>query len=304
MLRLKDLKEDGLMRQIAAQIKTDASVIAGIGDDAAVLAFTKDKYLLFKTDCVVEGTHFKKETPAFLVGRKALARNLSDIAAMGGIPRHAVITLGISADKPVDYALGIFQGINDLAGQFKVNLVGGETSRARPTFISIALLGEVEKKYLTLRSTAKAGDLIFTSAALGNSFKSEKHLKFIPRIEAARFLVKNFKPSAMLDISDGLIKDLKRLLYKSDKGAVLFEELILLSKGASLKSALYEGEDYELLFTLDADKAAALVRKLKAEKKFSFNCIGQIASRQCGLILYDRKLRPLRIKEAGFEHFR
>lgn len=303
-MKIRDIGESALIERIAGKIITDASVIHGIGDDAAVLKFTKDKYLLFKTDCVVEGVHFHKNSPAYLVGRKALGRNLSDIAAMGGLPRYAVITLGISAERSVDYALGIFQGIKDLAKRFKVNLVGGDTSRARQTFVSIALLGEVEKQYLILRSTAKTGDLIFVSGALGNTLSSGKHLKFIPRIKEARFLVTRHKPSAMVDISDGLVKDLSRTLERSRKGAFIYEELLPLAKGANLKSALYEGEDYELLFTLPGNRAARMVRLLKKERRFFFTCIGEIVDKQCGLVLFDRALRPRRIKEKGFEHFR
>ena len=170
--KIKDIGELGLIRKLSQAISTDKSVIKGIGDDAAVIKFTSGKYLLFKTDMVVEGEHFTSKTPARLIGRKALARNISDIAAMGGIPTYAVISLGIPPIAKAAYAMELFRGINEIAKKFHINIVGGDTSRASRIVISIALLGWVEKSKLVLRSTARKGDLIFTTGNLGASFKT------------------------------------------------------------------------------------------------------------------------------------
>jgi len=302
--KVRDIGELALIKILGSKIRTDRSVITGIGDDAAAIRFTNGKYLLFKTDMVVEGVHFTRKTPPTLIGRKALARNISDIAAMGGVPRYAVISLGIPASTKINFIKEVYQGIIKLAKEFNINIVGGDTSKSSKVFISIALLGEVGKSALVLRSTARKGDLIFITGKLGNSFKSRKHLKFIPRIKEARFLVRNYKPTAMIDISDGLILDLNHILNASKRGAFIYEEFIPQVKNSSLNRALYNGEDYELLFTLPGVKAARLIKGLKKGKiKIALSCIGEIVDKKYGLILVDKRYRLQSSKARGFTHF-
>ncbi|MFC1631727.1 thiamine-phosphate kinase [Candidatus Omnitrophota bacterium] len=297
---LKQIGEFGLIARLNKSVATDKSVIRGIGDDCAVIAHTPDKYLLFTTDMLVEGVHFSQRAATFTqIGRKALAVNISDIAAMGGIPKYAVISLALPKRISVRRAENIFRGINTLADQFGINIVGGDTVRSNKIVISIAMIGEVKKRDLTLRSGAQIGDLIFVTGHLGGS-RRLRQFNFIPRIEEAQKLVKGFKPRAMIDLSDGLAADLKRIAKASQVGALIFAELIPLSRGCSLNSALFDGEDFELLFTLSLDAARKFYRK---KIKFPVSCIGKIVQRKRGLAIIDKKskLRPL--PDKSFKHF-
>jgi thiamine-monophosphate kinase len=160
------------------------------------------------------------------------------------------------------------------------------------------MLGIVEKKYLCLRSKARVGDIIFVTGELGGSILG-KHLRFTPRLKEARFLVKNFPVNAMIDISDGLTQDLGHILKESAKGAIIYADLIPVNKQASLKDALYMGEDFELLFTLSPCQA----KKLFLRGLTNFRPIGEITHKKYGLRLVDKKGREKIIKPKGFQHF-
>ncbi len=275
------------------------SVKTGIGDDTAVLPFNAREDLLLTTDLLVEGTHFTKQTPPDLVGRKALARNLSDIAAMGGTPTCAVVSLGLPKNASTTYVKKVYQGLNRLAKAFSVSIVGGDTVKSRNFVINIALLGTVAKGRAILRSGARAGDHIFVTGPLGGSFKSDRHLTFTPRIAQAQYLLKNFRPTAMIDISDGLAGDLGHLLEESCVGAVIDEEKIPLHRGVSLKMGLYDGEDFELLFTLRPNQANKL---LKQKNKLFFR-IGAIIKDQKKLYVRQKNNDIRLINSQGFTHF-
>ena len=257
-MRLKDLGEFNFIKRVSKTIKLSTEVVKGIGDDAAVLRYTKDKYLLFTTDMLLEGKHFnifvgdRHACPlqARVVGKKALSSNVSDIAAMGGIPKFAVISVGLPGSLNLKYADEIYKGIKKVADKFSVNLVGGDTVSSKKIVINIALIGEVERENLTLRSNAKEKDAIFVTGNIGGSIKG-RHLNFTPRLKEARFLVKNFKINSMIDISDGLLADLGHILEDSNKGAEICEKAISISKNAiGFDSAIREGEDFELIFSL------------------------------------------------------
>ena len=251
-------------------------VVHGIGDDAAVLKLDARRYQLFTTDMLVEGIHFTLRSPAKQVGYKALACNISDIAAMGGLPTCAVVSIGLPSTIKMSYVQDLYLGMAALAAKFSVSIVGGDTVKSDQLTINIALLGEVEKKHLTLRSGAKPGDMIFVSGALGNTLKTAKHLNFMPRIKEARFLVQRFRPSAMMDISDGLAGDLGHILKASGVGAVLEVDKIPKNPGATLDSALTGGEDFELLFTLPPARGRKLIEYTKSQNEFTFAYIGVI----------------------------
>lgn len=300
MKALKDIGEFGLIERIAKRISNDKFVIRGVGDDAAVIAYTKDKYLLFTTDMLIEGVHFRRKEATFVqIGRKALAVNISDIAAMGGIPKYAVVCAGLPGGLCLRAVDDMMRGINTLAREYGINIVGGDTVRARHIVLCISLIGEVKKSNLTLRSGAKAGDLIFVSGTLGGSGRL-KHFNFIPRVKEAQQIIKKFKPSALIDISDGLVSDLQRLAEQSRVGAVIFEQLIPLSRGVSLQSALYEGEDFELLSTMSLDSARKFYKK---RDEFPITCIGKIVEKKRGLTLIDKKAKVRSLKQRGFRHF-
>jgi thiamine-monophosphate kinase len=295
---ISELGEFGLIKRIRKQVKTDASVIRGIGDDCAVLDYTGDKYLLYTCDMIVEGVDFTAKDDRALVGRKALAVCVSDIASCGGIPRHGLISLGLPAHTPVSDIDRIYKGLNSIAREFKVNIVGGDISKAPGLTIDVSLLGQVEKNKLVLRSKALPHDVIFVTGAFGGSIKG-KHLSFIPRLKDARYLVKNYKVNSMIDVSDGLIQDLGHILEESKAGAVIYEDLIPVNPWAKgLKSALCDGEDFELIFTVSLKDS----RKLKAANR-GFTPIGEIVAGKYGLTMVDRDLKQKKVGLCGFNHF-
>lgn len=298
-MRLSDLGEIALIERIKKSISTDSSVVKGSGDDCAVLKLDAKRYTLATSDLLVEGTDFTHKDDAYLVGRKAIAVSLSDIAACAGIPRYCLVSLGVPAATKVAFAARLLKGMRDIAKIYRLNIVGGDLSRARQLVIDVSIFGVVEKKNLVLRSGARCGDIIFVSGALGGSI-SGKHLKFTPRLKEARFLAQNFKLNSMIDISDGLAQDLNHLLRESGVGAVIYEELIPLDKAAAgLCDALYSGEDFELLFTMPLEEARRLIRK----KMKPFRPIGEIRDKSCGLRLIDRNNREKILKPGGFRHF-
>ncbi len=297
------LGEFGLIDSIRKYQYPSSRVVEGIGDDAAVLKLDARRYQLLTTDMLVEGVHFLRDASARQVGHKALACNISDIAAMGGLPTHAVISLGLPSGLPARYVSQLYEGMSALARKFDVSIVGGDTVRADTLVINIALLGEVEKKHLVLRRGACPGDVIFVTGPLGNTLHSGRHLTFLPRVKEARFLVENYKPSAMMDISDGLAGDLGHLLKASRVGAVIDEIRIPLNPGAGLNSALSGGEDFELLFTLPAARAHSLACSAAGKKGFSFIQVGVIIKGPARISLRDRQGVLKTISASGYKHF-
>ena len=296
------MNEFELIARLAQNLPTNDSVIVGAGDDCAVLnCGAPDRQLLFKTDAMVEGIHFTKETPPEKVGRKALARCLSDIAAMAGTPDAALITLGLPRDYDVKLIERIYAGLSALAKEHGVAIAGGETTTSpERMFISIALTGFVAKGKAVLRSGAKAGDAIFVTGELGGSLAG-KHLDFEPRLTEARWLATHFKIHALLDLSDGLAGDLRHILNASHVGAELFSRAIPITRTArlgaretssakpALLAALTDGEDFELLFTVASKSAVHLLDAWKEKfPKLKLSCIGKITS-DPGLRLRDAR---------------
>lgn len=295
---LSDIGEFGLINRFKKMVYA-ANAVVSIGDDAAVLPFTKTKYQLLTTDMLVEDVHFTARTEPKLIGRKAMNCNISDIAAMGGFPKYAVVTLGAPARTFLKRVEEIYRGINQAAKTFGIGVVGGDTVKSTKLMINIALTGDVLKKDLVLRSTAKIGDMIFVTGALGGSLKSGRHLTFTPRVKESQFLVKHFKPTAMIDISDGLIADLGHILETSRKGAVIHEEKIPRQKGADLHQALFDGEDFELIFTLPKKQTQRLERTKHPGMKFY--PIGEITAH--GLTLKTTGSVRATVKQTGYRHF-
>lgn len=252
MSTLREVGEIALLDRLASLFTTNKSLAIGPGDDCAVVRNNTEWDTLLKTDAIVENIHFLPTTKPCLIGRKALARNISDIAAMGGIPEHALVTLLVHPDRPIEFIENIYQGISDLAKQWNISIAGGETSSLPydGLIISIALFGKVPHNTSILRSTANHGDLIVVTGELGNTFKSDHHLCFTPRVKEGTVLRESGIVSSMMDISDGLITDIKRLSKASGLNFNLELEKIPRRNNCSLHSALSEGEDYELLFSI------------------------------------------------------
>jgi len=309
------MNEFELIAQLTKTLPANPAVVTGAGDDCAVLDFgLPDKLFLFKTDAVVEGVHFEKDTPPEKIGRKALARCLSDIAAMAGTPAAAVVTLGLPGLFKPETVVKIYDGLNALAQKHGVAVVGGETT-ANPEriFISVALLGTVCRGRQILRSTAKAGDAIFVTGELGGS-SAGRHLDFEPRLAEARWLTEQVPVHAMIDVSDGLAGDLRHLLRASGVGAELLKTAIPVSRAAKesarknpfgkspLAAALSEGEDFELLFTVAAGDAVKLSDAWKKHfPKLKLSCIGKTVAGE-GITLRD-KSGAQKLNAHGYVHF-
>jgi thiamine-monophosphate kinase len=266
MQTLADIGEDALIRRLVAGVKLDASVIAGPGDDCAVVRGAGANELsLLKTDAIVEGVHFTAATPSRLVGRKALARVISDLAAMGGVPRHAMITLIAPPDTPVKRVVDIYAGLRAIAEQYGVNIVGGETSRGQQLTLSISMAGTVSARRWISRAAAKAGDILLVTGKLGGTLRG-KHLRFEPRLKEGQWLAKKFPIHAMMDLSDGLAKDLPRLAAASGLEFEIRMESLPRARSCTAEQAWGDGEDYELLFAVPP----RVVKRLVAEWRIAF----------------------------------
>lgn len=308
------MNEVELIARLVPGLPTNGSVVVAAGDDCAVLDLGAPEYVLLKTDAVVEGVHFTTDTPPGKVGRKALARCLSDIAAMAGRPGSALVTLALPKQFEARHVEAIYAGLNALAREHEVAIVGGETTtNPDRLLISIALLGTVPKERCVLRSGAQAGDAIFVTGELGGSL-SGKHLDFEPRLAEGRWLREHFPIRSMIDLSDGLASDLRHILKASGVGAELMATAIPISRSARravraessakppLLAALTDGEDFELLCTVASKQAVALLDAWKQRfPGLALTCIGKISA-EPGLRLRDHHgVKPLSVH--GYTHF-
>lgn len=247
---LQNLTEDEVINRLKGKITPAMCGHIGIGDDCAVV----DNGILLKTDCIVEGRHYLPDSDPVLVGRKAIARVISDFAAMGGIPTSFLITIGVRGTTSYEYLEKIYEGMDAIAITHGARILGGETvsvPEGATQFFSVSGMGQAEKPIL--RSGAEIGDLIYVSGVLGNTLNSDHHLNFIPRVAEAQWLVENVSLTSMMDVSDGVARDLPRIAKSSDVGYTLSYENVPVRAGALLKGALTDGEDYELLFTVPAN---------------------------------------------------
>lgn len=310
------MEEFDLIRKLTRELPRNDSVVQGPGDDCAVLDIgLPDKFLLMKTDAVVEGVHFTAETPPRQIGRKALGRCLSDFAAMAGAPGSAVITLGLPTAYDPKFVEEIYQGLQALAAEHGVAIVGGETTtNPERIFISVAIIGFAEKEMVVYRRGAKAKDVVFVTGELGGSIEG-RHLSFEPRLAEAIWLRKNFPISSMIDLSDGLAGDLRHILDASQVGAVLNGDSIPVSRAAKLRAqrgsqakppliaALTDGEDFELAFTVASAEAVPLLDAWKTTFPGTrLTCVGRITA-EGGLRLKDKHgVRTLNLH--GYSHFK
>ena len=309
------MNEFDLIARLTKDLPRHQGVVVGAGDDCAVLDLgLPDRWLLFKTDAVVEGVHFDQDALPEQIGHKALARCLSDIAAMGGEPSSALVALGLPPTFDLARIEGVYRGLSTLASRSGVAIVGGETTtNPDRMFLSVSLLGSVERTRCVRRAGAQAGDALFVTGTLGGSLRG-RHLCFEPRLTEARWLTEHFAVHAMIDLSDGLAGDLRHLLDASQVGAELLASAIPISRAAqlgartgpaakpALAAALTDGEDFELLFSVASRDAVPLLDAWKARfPDLPLACVGKvIAERQ--LRVRDRSgVRPL--DAHGYVHF-
>lgn len=304
-----------MIEKLTRSLPTNKSVVTGPGDDCAVLDLgLPDKLLLFKTDAIVEGIHFKSDATPEKIGHKALARCLSDIAAMAGTPTTALITIALPKTFDAAFIEAIYSGMSGLARKHDVAIAGGETTtNPERILISIAMIGLAPRGKAVLRSGAEAGDAIFVTGELGGSLAA-RHLEFEPRLAEARWLAEQFAIHAMIDLSDGLAGDLRHILKASRVGAELLTTSIPISRAAKLAAkteslakppllaALTDGEDFELLFTVASKDAVPLLDAWKQQfPKITLTCIGKITKGE-GITLRDKTgVRPM--SAHGYEHF-
>lgn len=261
---------DWLKQELAAKHPASLHLPIPAGDDAAALHLQSGR-ALFAADMLMDSVHFDlRSTPADLVGRKALAVNISDIAAMAGTPVAATVSLALPRHGGLAAGKELMRGLIDLARAYDVTVAGGDTnSWDGPLVVSVAIFGEEHKKGSLQRSGARPGDWIFVTGHLGGSLKG-KHLTFSPRVREAKELHATMHLTSMIDLSDGLATDLRHILRASGVGGKLMRDEIPITpdvlKSAptftdALTSALGDGEDFELCFTVAPDDGDKLLRQ-------------------------------------------
>ena len=298
-MTLADIGEDQVVQRLIARLgRCHEDVLVGPGDDCAVIGRPRDKHWsLLKTDCVIESVHFTPGEKPALIGWKALCRAISDIAAMGGQPAHALITIAARRDETVSRLDGIYRGLRKAADRFGAAIVGGETARSPgPLFINVALTGTVERTRCILRSGGQPGDALYVTGRLGGSLGG-KHLRFTPRLAEARWLTSHFRLHALMDLSDGLAADLPRLARASGCDFALEQSRVPRTRGCTVEQALGDGEDYELLFALPARDVTRLEARWRTKfPRLPLTRIATLKRLAASTILQPTSLR-------GFDHF-
>jgi len=331
MKTLKDIGELGLITKIRNWMATSCpELIRSIGDDVAVLDMG-NKALLITTDILIEGIHFEKSwSNPFQLGRKAVAVNLSDIAAMGGRPRYFLISIGLPKHLPLSFVSLLYRGLKEEARRSQVGLIGGDTSLSQKIIINICLIGEGKKGDLLFRDGAKVGDDIYVSGTLGDSALGlmilqdgnlqrkpkgliKKHLFPTPRIELGQALATKHLASAMIDLSDGLLSDARHILEESRVGAQIWEESIPISRlyrkwvriyaKETYQIAMSGGEDYELLFTAPPNKRRRII-SLARSIDHPITLVGQILPQKEGFHLVKKGGKKIPLNRLGYDHFK
>ena len=302
MHTIRDVGEVDCIARLRQRLRATPTVRVGIGDDAAVLRYRRGEWLLFASDMLVEGVHFQRHrVPAQWIGWKALACNVSDIAAMGGHPLWAVVSLGMPPSTPVQFVDGLYAGLSRCARRFGLAIVGGDTVRAPHIIVDVAIVGSVASRSLTLRSGARVGDALFVTGRLGGSYRSGHHARFVPRLREAQALLRAIRVHAMMDLSDGLAADLWQMSRASRVTLRVDAAGIPISRaGRTLPHALMDGEDFELLFAVGPREAARVPRRLGA---CPVTRIGIVVKHGIGVELEhpDGQIKPL--TPTGFKHF-
>ena len=297
------------IRRQAGQSRPDG-VVAGIGDDAAILRLEPGFELLVTTDCSLEGVHFRRDwNPPEAIGYRVLARGLSDIAAMAGEPFAAFLSLGLPARTPQKWVDGFLDGFLRLAKKHRVTLAGGDTSGSKSGVVAdVVVLGKVPTGRAIRRSGARPGDVICVTGVLGapaalirqrraGRGRSQTALPQ-PRIAVARWLREKRLATAMTDLSDGLSVDLSHICDESGVGAAIMESAVPRAKGATLEDALHGGEDYELLFTAPRNK------KVPAEiAGVAVSAIGEITRSRKPEVRILSQGKWKKLPAEGWQHF-
>ncbi|EKD51026.1 MAG: hypothetical protein ACD_62C00363G0014 [uncultured bacterium] len=332
------LNEFDLIKNIQTHlVSTNHNLLQGIGDDCAVINKDEQTAFVISTDALIEDVHFDLKNYSYVeLGKKAMAVNLSDIAAMGAKPLYAFITLGIPSKCVADNISDLYIGLEQVAQEFSVAIAGGDLSRSsHHLFLSLTVVGEVAKNGCKLRSGAQAGDGIYVSGLLGSAAiglsglnkkrKLETHyLNAIknprPKIPLANILSECPYVHSLIDISDGLVQDLGHVMQASHRIAKIeldkipcepdFYDTCKKFRLNGHETLLTGGEDYQLLFTMNDDELGDLLKKLEMKPNIKITRIGSVLqdvsnkdqNTQCVLIL-DEQGKEIKLGKTGFEHF-
>jgi len=343
-MHLTEIGEFGLIDRIAGLLpQSDKDVVVGIGDDTAALRVRGDRLLLVTCDIQLEGRHFlrQKITPQQL-GRKALAINLSDIASMGGLPRYALISLGLPKDLEVAWVDGLYEGLKEEATRFGVHIVGGNITSSPLILVDITLFGEVEEERLLQRSGARVGDRLLVTGTLGASATGlawllqgngmagagslaqeiaeevaqvvAAHLTPTPRVMEGRAIAATGLATAMIDLSDGLASDVAHICERSKVGVRVEAGRLPISPATRVVAqalgrdpisfALFGGEDYELLFTVPPDRVEELMTIVGQAIGIPLTEIGEIVPAAEGRTLVLADGGKVSLEPGGWDHFR
>jgi thiamine-monophosphate kinase len=332
-MTLREVGERGLIERIRRRFAAPRpGVLIGIGDDTAAVAWAGGT-LLLTTDVQLEDVHFRRATSSFTdVGAKALAVNLSDIAAMGGEPCFALIAVALPTTCSVEDVDALYEGLAEMASRYGVALVGGDTCRAPDRLmLTVTLVGRVDGAPLT-RSGARPGDVILVTGTLGaaaaglvvlergplpmpieaSTSLARAHRRPIPRVPEGRMIHASGAATAMIDLSDGLASDLGHIAAESAVGAVVrlpalpigeaTRQVAGILREPAWRWAVSGGEDYELLFTAAPEQAAAVATRVVAETGTPVSVIGEVRPADEGLRFLDQAGHSVEVRP-GFDHF-
>ncbi len=308
---LKDVGEDAAITALLSTLGKRDGALVGPGDDCAVVAVegAAEDWLL-TSDPVIEGVHFLPDTEPRMIGRKAVGRVLSDIAAMGGEPVWLLVNVTAPAECAVARLKAMYRAARSLCGKYGAAIVGGDVARGPTLSLHVFGIGRTPRGAALRRMGARPGDGIYVTGLLGGS-GAGRHLSFEPRITEGLWLREQGWPSSMMDVSDGVATDLRRLIKMNQVGAELDVASIPIAKAARDAGdgrspwyhALTDGEDYELLFTVPAERRSAFESSWKDTFRLPCTPIGRVNARKHRLTIRDEKGRVSLWGEHGYEHF-
>lgn len=290
--------EDAWTSAIARRLSRRDDVVVGIGDDAAVVRCGAWDQV-YTSDAVVEGVHFLPEVEPQRIGRKMVGRLLSDLAAMGATPDHILLNIVVPPNCPARRMNEIYDGAERLAVEFGASIIGGDTIAGPVLALHGFASGRVPSGRAILRSGASAGDLLYVTGRLGGS-RTGKHLDFIPRVREGVWLREGGWAVAMMDVSDGLARDLPRLCASSGVGAIV--DAMAVPAEIDLDHALHDGEDYELLFAVRPEQDAAFVSAWKAYSALPCTRMGVMEGAPGAVFIRHANGRTETMLRAGYDH--
>ncbi|WP_291861457.1 thiamine-phosphate kinase [Marinilabilia sp.] len=334
-MKLSEIGEFGFINRFSEKFSSlNRNEECGIGDDCAIMPLDDQHDQIVTTDLLIEDIHFlRSEITPFDLGYKALAVNLSDIAAMGGKPTASFLSIALPGDTDVEYMDQVMEGYHNLSEKYQVPLLGGDTTKSPDKIvINVCVTGRVKKGTAKLRSAATNDDFICVTGPLGDSGAGLKillekinpdsssrkliswHNRPEPAINEGLWLGNKTGVNAMMDISDGIASDLLHILSKSGKGATVYVESIPLSTALketadhngwnALELALTGGEDYRLLLTISSRSFKKLEKEYNKEFQIPISCVGRITEKNPGQIIWMKENQPYSLDRGGFNHFR